>query len=239
MLEGPLLLSSVRLRAPCRCANPEVFLDWYTSYRIQILRIGIPITLLSGAFMSVNALASGTIRWSHDVDISRASAPLQFWSVVLGLVAINSAGIWLAVRYRKYIWGTWEDLGINRHKIFQYVGLFSILVVFYSICLSNYLKFVSVAPDEIGLGDLVGPLVKFCVVASLPFGVLAFYDKTWHSSDAASVCLVAWIVVCAGFWPKYGEICPFGVALPFFPFVLFALIAHTAGTYCQPKKAEA
>jgi hypothetical protein len=201
----------------------------FSDYRHHMLKIGIPFTLLAGAYNVADALATHTIHWDTDVDLSPANAPVQFWSVVLGMTAVTVIGTWLSIRYWRFIWGDWADLGINRHKIYQYLALFSVLLVIYSVCLSSYLKFVSSAPEEIAFGDLMGPLVKFCIIAAVPFGVLAYADKTWRASDAGPVCAVAWIAACACLWPKYGEFCPFGLALPFFPFIFCALLAHTVG----------
>ncbi|MGA7287174.1 MAG: hypothetical protein WBX02_03690, partial [Terriglobales bacterium] len=78
-----------------------------------------------------------------------------------------------------------------------------------------------------GLGDLMRPLLKFCLLSALPFAVLAYRDQNWRSSDAAPVCVVAWIAVCAVFGPKYGTSCPMAFTLPFVPFILSALLAHT------------
>jgi len=209
--------------------------DWFTRSqrtRITQIRIGIPICLLLGAYMSVNSRVTDKVSWSRNVEISRSNSPLEFWLVILTVPAITVVGTCLAVRYRQYIWGGWgEELGITRHKVFQYLSLFSVLVVIYWICLSGFLKFFTEAPYGIGLGDLMRPIVKFCLVSVLPFAVLAYCDKTWRTSDAASICLGAWIVVCASFWPKYGDICPFAILLPFFLFILSALLAHSLGRF--------
>lgn len=124
----------------------------------------------------------------------------------------------------------WGAIGIDRSKVFQYLGLFCVLVVIYSLCLSTFLKVVTASPDQAQLDALMGHIGKLCLVAALPFALLAYSDKTWRSSDAAPVSAAAWIAVCAGFSSKY-EICPFGVALPFFGFTLSALLAHMLGAF--------
>jgi hypothetical protein len=187
--------------------------------------------------MSVSTPVTDKVSWSRNVEISRTNSPLEFWLVILTVPAITVFGTCLAVRYRQYIWEGWgEEFGITRHKVFQYLSLFSVLVVIYWICLAGFLKFFTQAPYGIGLGELMRPLVNFCLASALPFGVLAYSDKTWRSSDAASICLGAWIVVCASFWPKYGDICPMATLLPFFPFVLSALLAHTLGRFFNLEK---
>jgi hypothetical protein len=59
--------------------------------------------------------------------------------------------------------------------------------------------------------------------------MLAYSDKNWRSSDAGPICAGAWIAVCAGFSFKC-ELCAFGLAFLFFPFVLSASLAHGVGT---------
>jgi hypothetical protein len=140
-----------------------------------------------------------------------------------------------AVAENEIVSGLCEALGITWRKVFQYLGLFCFLVIIYSTCLSSYLKFVLGAPPEVTFGGLMRPLLKFCLVSALPFGLLAYSDETWRSSDAAPVCLGAWVLVCYGF-SLHCVICPVGVAFPFFPFILTALLAHTVGTLCQLAK---
>jgi len=195
---------------------------------MQQFRIGVPLTLLLAARMSVNALATGKISLGRDGDILLAKSPIEFWCSLIGIMAITVFGTWMAVRYRESIWGVW---GINRHKGFEYFGLFCVLAFVYSVSLSSYLKFIAAAPYGIEFVDLMRPLVNFCIVSALPFAGLAYFDRAWHSSDAAPVCVAAWVVVSVGVWPKYGDICPLAILLPFFPFILAALLAHTLGRF--------
>jgi hypothetical protein len=122
-------------------------------------------------------------------------------------------------------------LGIDRRKIFQCLGLFCFLVVIYSMCLPGYLTFVNAEHGEVTFSDLIGPLVKFCVVSALPFAVLAYSDKSWRTSDAAPVCVAAWSAVCAGLSSKFS--CLITVMFPFVPFIFAAVLAHAAGTLCR------
>src|SRR5437868_14260397 len=86
--------------------------------------------------------------------------------------------------------------------------------------LPSYLKFLDAAPARLGLGCFMSPLVKFCLVSVLPFGVLAYSDKTWRSSDAASVICGAWGVVYMGLSVQYKELCPMGLLIALIPFIL-------------------
>jgi len=134
-----------------------------------------------------------------------------------------------------------EELGITWHTVRQYLGLFCFLVVIYSLCLSSYIKFLSTestVPGGFGFGDVMKPLVGTCLVSALPFGALAYSDKTWRSGDAARVILGAGIVVYMGLSLQYKELCPMGVLLGLVPFTLSAQIAHTIGTRCRSGKHD-
>ncbi|MFY9908093.1 MAG: hypothetical protein WBD45_24180 [Terriglobales bacterium] len=126
-------------------------------------------------------------------------------------------------RFRGYC----EDFGIDPRRARQFGGLFGALLLIYAVSIASYLKFITSAQTVNGLGDLMRPLLKFCLLSALPFAVLAYRDQNWRSSDAAPVCVVAWIAVCAVFGPKYGTSCPMAFTLPFVPFILSALLAHT------------
>jgi presenilin-like A22 family membrane protease len=129
------------------------------------------------------------------------------------------------MRYRESIWAAWESGG---RKAFQCLALFCFLVVTYAVYLAMHLRAVHAGQVD----SLIGPLAKLCVISALPFAVLAYSDKAWCSNDAAPVCLAAWITVCVGFSFQC-KLCALGLALPFFPFILSALLAHGFGTVCR------
>ena len=130
----------------------------------------------------------------------------------------------------------WADLGITRRKVYHYLCLFCVLEVIYWPCISSYVRFLETEPPTgFGPGDLMKPLVGSCLLSALPFGVLAYRDRTWRSSDAASVICAAWGVVYVGISLQYQDLCPMGVLIPLLPFVFSALVAHRIGTLCQPK----
>jgi len=131
----------------------------------------------------------------------------------------------------------WAELGITRRKIFQYLCLFWVLLVIYSICIPSYYKFLMAEPAAgYGFGDVMKPLIGSCLVSALPFGALAYSDKTWRSGDAAGVILGAWIAVYLGLSIHYDQLCPLPVAIPLAPFILSAQLAHAMGTFFQPGK---
>jgi hypothetical protein len=131
----------------------------------------------------------------------------------------------------------WAELGITRRKIHQYFCLFWVLLVIYSICISNYYKFLLAEPAAgYGFGDVMRPLIGPSLASALPFGALAYSDKTWRSGDAARVILGAWTAVYIGLSIQYGQLCRLPVAIPLAPFILSAQLAHTIGTLCRPKQ---
>lgn len=122
-----------------------------------------------------------------------------------------------------------EICGVERRKVLQYCCLFSLLVFIYAFGLSSYLESVFAKADAItGLGDLYGPLVRFCILSALPFAALAYSDKSWRSRDAARVCAVAWIVA-ADFMHRNHTYCALLLYFPFLPFIASATVAHAAG----------
>ena len=114
-------------------------------------------------------------------------------------------------------------------EIVQYLGLFCVLVVIYSI----YMKGIITGPDGGEVSAPFGSLAKFCLISALPFGVLACSDQPWRSSDAAPVSVAAWIAVFYAFSLKYPGQCPFSAFLLFVPLVLSALLGHTVGMTCR------
>jgi hypothetical protein len=192
--------------------------------------MGLMLAFL-GAVWAVQSLASGTVVFSsrNGYVLSRARAPLEFWFLVLVALALTVAGTCMAgvdlMKDRPD--GELATLGINRTKVFQYLGLFCLLLVIYSI----YLKGVIDGRNaELELDDPVWSLAKFCCISALPFGVLACSDRPWRSSDAAPVSVAAWIVVFSALSIKYPGQCPFSAFLLFVPLVFSALLGHAAGT---------
>lgn len=195
------------------------------------IKMGLMMAFL-GSFASVESLASGAIfPESKGHVLSRANTPLGFWVVVLSALAFAIFGACLAVV------DLMQDppdsevaaLGINRAKTFQYLGLFCVLTVIYSI----YMKGIIAGRQEVELGFSMSSLAKFCLVSAVPFGVMACSDQPWRSSDAAPVSIAAWTAVFYVFSLKYPGQCPFSAFLLFVPLVLSALLGHATGALCH------
>jgi hypothetical protein len=201
------------------------------------IKMGLMLAFLGG-LTSVQSLASGTVTIARNGYVfSRAKAPLEFWFLVLSASALAVFGTCLAgvVLMKDPADSEVAELGINRRKVFQYLGLFCVLVVIYSI----YMKGIVDGPDAGELNAPVWSLAKFCMISALPFGVLAWSEQPWRSSDAAPVSVAAWTAVFGGFLLKYPGGCPFAAFLLFVPLVLSALLGHTVGTLRHQGNAAA
>jgi hypothetical protein len=180
-----------------------------------------------GGYASWRLLALGALfsRRSGFV-LSPANAPLVYQSLVLSASALAVFGTCLAVVYLIKDRAN-SDVAALGDKLFQYLGVFCVLVVIYSI----YLKGIFDGPPEVEISWW--SLAKLCLVSGLPFGVLACSEQPWRSNDAASVCFLAWCLVFGGFELKYSFQCPAIWIVLFVPLVLSALLGHTVGTRCH------
>jgi hypothetical protein len=206
---------------------------WAAVAPIIRIKIGLMLAFLGG-LMSAQSLASGVVSTErHGYVVSRVNAPLGFWFLVLCAVALAVFGTCLAAvaLIKDSTDSDVAALGINQRKVFQYLGLFCVLVVIYSI----YLKGVVKGPEQVELSAFMWPLAKFCFISALPFGVLACSDQPWRSSDAAPVSVAAWVAVFGVFSLKYPDGCPFAAFLLFVPLVLSALLGHTVGEFCHQR----
>jgi hypothetical protein len=127
---------------------------------------------------------------------------------------------------REYVVQTWES---GNRRAYQYLGLFSFLVVIYAIYLATHLRLIHAGAETDSFWRTLG---KLCLISALPFAALAYSDETWCSNDAAPVCVAAWVAVCVGLSLQC-KVCALGVATVFFPFVVSALLAHGFGTLCR------
>ena len=133
------------------------------------------------------------------------------------------------------------EFGITWRKLSEYLGLFCFLLVIYGLCISHYVRFIDAEPASgYGFGDLMKPLIGTCLISALPFGGLAYRDKTWRSGDAAGVIIGVWFAVDIGLSFRYDRTCSYfaAVLLALIPLILCAQIAHKIGTLCRQRKHE-
>ncbi len=190
--------------------------------------------MLKGCLLTFGRLILSVGRRSCDEIIESYKKSGQF---VKGEIEMNR--LFEAITNDAVLSEPWAELGITRRKILQYLSLFWVLWVIYSICLSSYYKFLMAEPAAgFGFGDVMKPLIGPCLISTLPFAALAYSDKTWRSGDAAGVILGVWIAVYIGLSFQYDKLCLLPVAIPLAPFILSAQLAHTIGTLCQPKRHD-
>jgi hypothetical protein len=191
----------------------------------------IAILLYGGAYLTINALVTGKIDWSHSVTISRASSPLTFWFLIICFMTVIVFGTRFAVQNREAIWG---DGDVLRRKIFLCIGLLVFLLPVYASFLFKYYAGPVVPEPLANLGLFLTPRV----ISALPFAVLAYVGQNWTPNDAAPPCAVAWVAACAALVHQH-PMCAFGLDAMFLPFVVAALLAHGLGTLCRSLKQRA
>ena len=120
------------------------------------------------------------------------------------------------------------SLGIDRRKVFQYLGLFFVVLIFALICISMYVKAVTGPTDDAQLRAGLGKVFKLSLIAAIPFAMFAGFDNNWRSGDAAPVLVAAWIAAYAAFSTKC-QMCVLGVGIPFIIFIFCALVGHMVG----------
>jgi hypothetical protein len=133
------------------------------------------------------------------------------------------------------------ELGITWRKLSQYLGLFGFLLVIYWLCISKYVKFIDAEPPSgYGFCDVMKPLIGTSLISAFPFGLLAYWDKTWRSSDAAGVIMAVGMAVYKGLSFEYDRVCLciVPVLLALVPFIHCVQLAHKVGTLCRPKKHD-
>ena len=131
------------------------------------------------------------------------------------------------------------ELPITWRKLSQYLGLSCFLLIIYGLCIAKYVKFIDAEPPSgYGFRDVTKPLIGTCLISALPFGLLAYSDKTWRSSDAARVIFGVGAIVLIGLSYEYPRACEYLVAmlLALVAFILSAQLAHKVGTLCRTKK---
>lgn len=122
-----------------------------------------------------------------------------------------------------------KSLGIDRRKVFQYLGLFFVVLIFAVICISIYVKSVTGPTDDAQIRAVLGKVFKLSLIGAIPFAMLASFDTNWRSGDAAPVLVAAWTAVYAAFSTQR-QMCALGVGLPFIIFIFCALLGHMVGT---------
>ena len=133
---------------------------------------------------------------------------------------------------REAVFQRLTSLGIDRRKMFQYLWLFLVVLIFALICISMYVTSITGPADDAYVRAFCARIFKLSLIGAIPFAMLAWFDQNWRSSDAAPVLAAAWSVAYAALSTK-GRICLPGVGIPFVIFTFCALLGHMAGTLCR------
>jgi hypothetical protein len=130
---------------------------------------------------------------------------------------------------------------VSRKKALEYLGMFVVLTVVYYCYFVRHATVNASSPViEIEPGQLIPLMVRFLVLTSWPFTLMAFFDPTWRSKDTGNVFLYAWLATNLLWYHKTG--CAFCIFAAFFhiiPYMLCAWVAHGFGfLYCRPPRDE-
>jgi hypothetical protein len=198
---------------------------WAAMRSMQRIRCGLAMAIFPG-FTFAHSVVSGTVSvwwFSFGSMLSRANAPFAYWSLVLSALALAVVGTCLAVVYLIKDRAD-SDVAALGDRLFQYVGLFCVVVVIDSIYLNSIFNDSS---HEVGTTGW--SVARFFLLSGLPYGVLACSDQPWGNKHAAQVCVVAWMVVYGGFSLIYPS-CPKAAIGLFIPLLFSAVLGHTVGT---------
>ncbi len=118
--------------------------------------------MLKGCLLTFGRLILSVGRRSCDEIIGSHKKSGQF---VKGEIEMNR--LFEAITNDAVLSEPWAELGITRRKILQYLSLFWVLWVIYSICLSSYYKFLMAEPAAgFGFGDVMKPLIGPCLIST-------------------------------------------------------------------------
>jgi hypothetical protein len=130
---------------------------------------------------------------------------------------------------------------VSRKKALEYLGMFVLLtVVYYCYFVRDAQVNASSPVIKIEPGQLIPLMVRFLVLTSWPFTLMAFFDSTWRSKDAGNVFLYAWLATNVLWYHKTGcAFCIFAAAFHIIPYLLCACVAHGFGVlYSRPPRNE-
>jgi hypothetical protein len=124
-------------------------------------------------------------------------------------------------------------MGITPQKLFSYLALFFVLWAIYAAYFKAVLDMLIYNHDhgDIPLTPSVWNLLKFTVVEGWPFALIAFFSKSWSSTDAARVALAAFVAAEILWCNRLGlHYCPAGLVFSA-PLLASAAIGHALGAW--------
>lgn len=128
--------------------------------------------------------------------------------------------------------GVLETFGLSPKKALQYLAVITTLTVIYFCYFVRDAKANACPPEQtITFMELGWLMVKFLVLTSWPFAVIAALESEWNGKDAGRVFLAAYGITNVLWYFKTGcAPCIFAAAFQIIPYTLCALLAHGLGT---------
>lgn len=120
----------------------------------------------------------------------------------------------------------------SRNKTWQYLAVFGILTTIY-FCYFVWDARANACPpdDSITVTQLGWRMLRFFLLTSWPFAVIAAMNPDWSSRDAGNVFLGAIVMTNLLLYFKTGcAPCIFAAVFSVIPYVFCAMIAHGLGT---------
>ena len=120
---------------------------------------------------------------------------------------------------------------MSRKRALEYLGMFAVLtVIYYCYFVRDAMVNASSPIIEIAPGQLIPLMVRFLVLTSWPFTLMAFFDPTWRSKDSGNVFLYAWLATNLLWYNKTGcAFCIFATSFHIIPYILCVWVAHGFG----------
>ncbi|MFO1487695.1 MAG: hypothetical protein U1F65_04380 [Verrucomicrobiota bacterium] len=124
------------------------------------------------------------------------------------------------------------SIDVSPKKAVEYLGLLALLTGIYYCYFVRDAKLAMCPPDEtISFGELGGLMLKFFLLTSWPFAVVACCDAEWDAKDAGNIFLAAYLLTNVLWYFKTGcAPCIFAAAFRIIPYVFCAMIAHGLGS---------
>lgn len=130
---------------------------------------------------------------------------------------------------------------VSRKRALEYAGMFAVLTVIYYCYFVRDAQVNASSPViVIEPGQFIPIMLRFFVLTSWPFTLMAFFDPTWRSKDSGNVFLWSWIVTNLLWYHKTGcAFCIFTASFHIIPYLLCACVAHGFGVlYRRPSHDE-
>lgn len=122
-------------------------------------------------------------------------------------------------------------MSMPRKRALEYAGMFVLLtVIYYCYFVRDAAVNASSPVVDVAPGQFIPLMVRFLVLTSWPFTLMAFFDSTWRIKDAGNVFLWSWIATNVLWYHRTGcAFCIFSAVFRIIPYLLCASVAHGFG----------